>query len=90
MLLSLNIDTILWVLKTRNLLRIQFTNPFFPPATNNAVAVAPSVNAQKILCITGGSGTPNKIKQYSECPKSELVETGHLSPVFRRCLKSGC
>ena len=44
----------------------KFTNPCFPPATNKAVAVAPSVNAQKILCMTGGSGTPeSKINRQS-------------------------
>ena len=34
-----------------------------PPATRSPVAQAPSVTAQKILCMTGGSGWPFALRQ---------------------------
>ena len=37
---------------------LKAVNPSLPPAVSKAVAVAPSVNAQKILCRMGGSGCP--------------------------------
>ena len=47
---------------------------FFPPATSNAVAVAPSVKAQNTLWTAGGSGTPFAERQsITRDPESDEV-----------------
>ena len=48
--------------------------PSFPPAVSRAVAVAPSVKAQNILCSIGGSGWPLAERQsMTREPLSEDV-----------------
>ena len=45
-----------------------------PPATNSAVAVAPSISAQKTLWILGGSGSPLDVKEsITSEPESDEV-----------------
>ena len=46
----------------------------FPPATSNAVAVAPSVKAQNTRCTAGGSGIPFAERQsITSDPESDEV-----------------
>ena len=49
-------------------------SPPFPPAAKRALAVAPSIIAQKTLWIFGGSGSPLDVKQsITNEPESDEV-----------------